>query len=361
MAVCRAAGRKHSIRKVMRILIDLSILKNVHCGLGQVALNYGYFFRDHYTPLADEQIYLLVPKAFVGAFGDKVKYIRARKIYRVLPWLIGIRFDVWHAIHQLSRYQPFANHYVLTVHDFNFMYEKTGPKTKKYLRMVQSKVDCAERVLAISQFAKTETEHFMQLGGKRVEVIYNGIERIDLKPEEAMPHVHQPYLFSIGEIKEKKNFHVLLDMMTRLPELQLYIAGKNNTPYADRIRMEILSRGITNVHLLGLVSEAQKTWLYRHCQTFVFPSLFEGFGLPVVEAMLFGKPVVCSNETSLTEIGGDHVTFFPKGYPADESAQLIATAALTPEQADKNRQYARSFTWERHMNSYLAIYREIGA
>ena len=361
MAVCRAAGRKHSIRKVMRILIDLSILKNVHCGLGQVALNYGYFFRDHYTPLADEQIYLLVPKAFVGAFGDKVKYIRARKIYRVLPWLIGIRFDVWHAIHQLSRYQPFANHYVLTVHDFNFMYEKTGPKTKKYLRMVQSKVDRAERVLAISQFAKTETEHFMQLGGKRVEVIYNGIERIDLKPEEAMPHVHQPYLFSIGEIKEKKNFHVLLDMMTRLPELQLYIAGKNNTPYADRIRMEILSRGITNVHLLGLVSEAQKTWLYRHCQTFVFPSLFEGFGLPVVEAMLFGKPVVCSNETSLTEIGGDHVTFFPKGYPADESAQLIATAALTPEQADKNRQYARSFTWERHMNSYLAIYREIGA
>ena len=345
----------------MRILIDLSILKNVHCGLGQVALNYGYFFRDRYTPLADEQIYLLVPKAFVGAFGDKVKYIRARKIYRVLPWLIGIRFDVWHAIHQLSRYQPFANHYVLTVHDFNFMYEKTGPKTKKYLRMVQSKVDRAERVLAISQFAKTETEHFMQLGGKRVEVIYNGIERIDLKPEEAMPHVHQPYLFSIGEIKEKKNFHVLLDMMTRLPELQLYIAGKNNTPYADRIRMEIISRGITNVHLLGLVSEAQKTWLYRHCQTFVFPSLFEGFGLPVVEAMLFGKPVVCSNETSLTEIGGDHVTFFPKGYPADESAQLIATAALTPEQADKNRQYARSFTWERHMNSYLAIYREIGA
>ena len=345
----------------MRILIDLSILKNVHCGLGQVALNYGYFFRDRYTPLADEQIYLLVPKAFVGAFGDKVKYIRARKIYRVLPWLIGIRFDVWHAIHQLSRYQPFANHYVLTVHDFNFMYEKTGPKTKKYLRMVQSKVDRAERVLAISQFAKTETEHFMQLGGKRVEVIYNGIERIDLKPEEAMPHVHQPYLFSIGEIKEKKNFHVLLDMMTRLPELQLYIAGKNNTPYADRIRSEILSRGITNVHLLGLVSEAQKTWLYRHCKAFVFPSLFEGFGLPVVEAMLFGKPVVCSNETSLTEIGGDHVTFFPKGYPADESAQLIATAALTPEQADKNRQYARSFTWERHMNSYLAIYREIGA
>ena len=76
--------------------------------------------------------------------------------------------------------------------------------------------------------------------------------------------------------------------------------------------------------------------------------------------MLFNKPVICSQETSLTEIGGDHVTFFPKGYPAEESAQLIAKASLTPEQEEKNQQYARSFTWERHMQVYLAIYRELG-
>lgn len=345
----------------MRILIDLSILKNVHCGLGQVALNYGYFFRDSYVPQHDEQIYLLVPNTFVGAFGNKVQYIVAHKIYRLFPWLIGIRFDVWHAIHQLSRFRPFARHYVLTIHDFNFMYEKSGSKTKKYLAMIRHKADQADRITAISYFAQSEIVHFLQLHDKSVQVIYNGLERIDLKPEEAMPEVQQPYLFSIGEIKEKKNFHVLLDMMTRLPELHLYIAGKNNTSYADRIRAEIESRQIKNVHLLGLVSEAQKTWLYRHCQAFVFPSLFEGFGLPVVEAMLFDKPVVCSNATSLTEIGGKHVTFFPHGYPAEESAQLIASAALTPAQAEANRQYARSFTWERHMQSYLAIYREIGA
>ena len=345
----------------MRILIDLSILKNVHCGLGQVALNYGYFFRDLYQPVEGEEIYLLVPKAFIGTFGDKVHYVQARKIYRIMPWLMWVRFDVWHAIHQLSRYRPFARHYVLTVHDFNFMYEKSGPKTQKYLRMIQRKADLADRITAISQFAKAETEHFLQLHGKSVQVIYTGIERIDLKPEEAMPQVQPPYLFSIGEIKEKKNFHVLLDMMTLLPKMHLYIAGKDNTPYADRIRAEIASRSITNVHLLGLVSEAQKTWLYRHCQAFVFPSLFEGFGLPVVEAMLFDKPVICSNATSLTEIGGEHVTFFPQGYPAQASAQLIQSAALTPEQAEKNRQYARSFTWDRHMQSYLTIYRELGA
>lgn len=85
----------------MKILIDLSILKNVNCGLGQVALNYGYYFRDTYTPIEGETVYLLVPKSFIGAFGDKVRYIQARKILRVFPFLTGIRFDVWHAIHQL--------------------------------------------------------------------------------------------------------------------------------------------------------------------------------------------------------------------------------------------------------------------
>ena len=342
----------------MRILIDLSILKNVHCGLGQVALNYGYFFRDRYQPREGETIYLLVPKQFMGAFGDKVRYIHAWKIYRVFPWLMGIRFDVWHAIHQLSRYTPFAKRYVLTVHDFNFLYEKSGPRTLKYSRMIQKKVNRADTIVAISEFAKQETERLMKLNGKPVQVIYNGIERIDLKPEQAVPAVQQPYLFSIGEVKEKKNFHVLLDMMTYLPEYHLYIAGKDATPYAERIRQTIAERGLNNVHLLGLVSEEEKVWLYRHCTTFVFPSLFEGFGLPVVEAMLFDKPVVCSHETSLVEIGGEHVTFFPKGYPAKQSADLIRKAALTDAQAKTNREYARSFSWQRHMDQYLTIYRK---
>ena len=356
--VWQCAGRAD--RNVKKILIDLSILKNVHCGLGQVALNYGYYFRDEYQPSEREQIYLLVPKSFVGAFGENVQYVVARKIYRVLPWLIGPWFDVWHAIHQLSRYKPFARHYLLTIHDFNFIYEKSGPKVMKYLNMVQRKVFRADRVFAISEFAKNETDGHVYVDEKQMlQVVYNGIERIDLKPEHPMVGVQQPYLFSIGEVKEKKNFHVLLDMMAYLPELQLYIAGKNNTPYADRIRADIATKGLTNVHLLGLVTEEEKVWLYRHCKAFVFPSLFEGFGLPVVEAMLFRKPVICSHETSLIEIGGDHVTFFPEGYPAKECAELIANAQLTPEQADANEQYARSFTWKKHMETYLSVYREI--
>ena len=348
----------------MRILIDLSILKNVHCGLGQVALNYGYFFRDSYTPQPNEQIYLLVPSRFVGAFGDKVKYIIAHKIYRVFPWLIGKRFDVWHAIHQLSRYRPVAKRYILTIHDFNFVYEKRGKKVEQYLKKIQKKAERAEKIVCISEFARQETKRYLQMGKKSIDVIYNGIERIDLQQELVPAQVapQKPYLFTIGECKEKKNFHVLLDIMQYLPQYQLYIAGNDHTEYADRMRATIAAKGIQNVHLLGLVSPQEKVWLYRHCAAFVFPSLFEGFGLPIVEAMLFRKPVICSQETSLIEIGGKHVQFFEKGYPPKESAELIERAMQN--KADRQEaayQYAISFSWEHHLSSYLLLYRTLAS
>jgi len=344
----------------MKVLIDLSILKNVHCGLGQVALNYGYYFKDQYVPVPDEEIYLLVPTAYMGAFSDKVHYIRARKIYRICPWLIGIRFDVWHAIHQLSRYKPFARKYILTIHDFNFVYEKEGAKVNSYLKKIQRKVDRADQIVAISKFAKEETKRYMSTD-KEVEVVYNGVERIEQKPQQERQDVVSPYLFSIGEVKDKKNFHVLIDMMQYLPEYQLYIAGRNTTPYAARILKEIEHKGVKNVHLLGLVSEAEKSWLYAHSEAFVFPSLFEGFGLPVIEAMLFKKPVICSNKTSLSEIGSDYVTFFKEAYPAKESAEQIRQAIQAYQQevqlAEKAYNYALGFNWQTHMQRYLDLYR----
>ena len=115
------------------------------------------------------------------------------------------------------------------------------------------------------------------------------------------------------------------------------------------------------MHLLGKVSAEEKVWLYRHCEAFVFPSLFEGFGLPVVEAMLFRKPVICSHETSLIEIGGKHVSFFEKGYPAEASAQLIRKTIdeCTDKRMEDAFAYATSFSWTNHMQAYLALYRSL--
>ena len=301
-----------------RILIDLSVLRNVNCGLGQVALNYGYYFRDEYQPREDEEITLMVPKKFMGAFGDNVKYVRSWKIYRIFPQWIAAKFDVWHAIHQLSRWNPNAWHYVLTIHDFNCVYEKQDPvRVNKYLTKIQRKVEWADRIVAISQFAKSETEKYTRLNGKSVDVIYNGIERIDLKPEEPVEGVVQPYLFTIGELKAKKNFHVLLGMMEHMPDKHLYIAGNNNTPYADEIRQEIAHRGLTNVHLLGLVSEAQKVWLYRHCEAFAIacsPSL----------SLLISSFIFMSADCVWTSVSEDSVALFEARQAVTETDMAAA-------------------------------------
>ena len=348
----------------MKILIDLSILKNPNCGLGQVALNYGYYYRDSYEPINGEQIFLLVPKNYVGLFGEKVKYIVAKKIYRIFPFLIGIKFDVWHAIHQLSRYKPYAKHYVLTIHDFNFVYEKSDNRSKvnKYLKKIQSKAERADKIVCISNFAKQETEKYLKLKGKTISVIYNGIERIDLQSGMQLHNVKTPYFFSIGEIKEKKNFHVLLDVMKLLPDYELYIAGNKSTAYAEQIENRIKQENISNVHLVGLVSQSEKVWLYENCSAFLFPSLFEGFGLPIVEAMLFKKAVVSSDRTSLPEIGKNYVAYFPHDFDAAKSAEIIKRTITEQNQQKMQSEfdYAASFSWKSHLNQYISLYRSLG-
>ena len=343
----------------MKILIDLSILKTPNCGLGQVALNYGRFFKDYYAAQPELDIYLLVPKQYIGAFGNNVKYIRARKIYRLMPWLTGIRFDVWHAIHQLSRFRPFCKHYILTIHDFNFVYEKSDSprKVKSYLAKIQHKVDRADRIVAISQFAKSETERYVKLNGKSVEVVYNGIERIDLHKAGKPKSVREPFFFTIGEVKEKKNFHVLLDMMRLMPDYHLYIAGNDSTEYAKELYRRLAAERLNNVHLLGIVSPAERVWLYSRCAAFLFPSLFEGFGLPVVEAMLFRKAIVCSGATSLSEIGGNYVSYFPADFAPEASVAVIRKALKTSNsRLNEAFKYACSFSWEEHMHKYINLY-----
>ncbi len=350
--------------KKKKVLVDLSILKNIYCGLGQVALNYGNYFKEHYGSDEEYELYLLVPKYMVGAFNNNVKYIVVRKIYKFLPFFLR-RFDVWHAIHQSSRFRPWSKktRYILSIHDFNFMYEKKGKKVNKYLRKIQRKINRADKIVCISHFAKEETEKYARLNGKEIEVIYNGVEQLNVSIEKRPLFVKddRPFFFTIGEIKKKKNFHVLLPLMKLFPEKELYIAGRKNTDYADFIERTIQEENLRNVHLVGVIANEERVWLYSHCEAFLFPSLFEGFGLPIIEAMSFGKPVFSSPKTSLKEIGGK-VAFFWDNFQPEEMKKRIDNHLESFNSSEdckqKARDYARSFSYDKHMEYYHKIYLE---
>jgi len=353
------------------VLIDLSALKDLFCGLGQVAATYGNYFRDNYKREASNcEITLLVPDAMFGKFGNEVNYLSSTRFLTRKFQFLFPHFDVWHSIHQLSRYRPRNKHtkIILTIHDLNYLYERTGHRKHRKHRQIQRKIERANQLVCISNFAKSEVENNLNLFGKECKVIYNHTEA--LKTQNAVEpkmDIKTPFFFSIGVIQKKKNFHVLLDLMKLMPEKQLYIAGKEvsdpkKNGYAQMIRKRIEDENIDNVKLVGPISQQEKIWFYQHCEAFLFPSLFEGFGLPVIEAMQFGKPVFCSQETSLKEIGSDYAYFW-QNFEAPQMKSIIDnnleafknnSAKISSELA-----YANSFTSNNHFESYIKLYETI--
>jgi len=346
-----------------KILIDLSILKHRNCGLGQVALNYGRFFEKHYYANDEYDLYVLLPKKMVGEFGSEINYVSANWFRKLFPFLLP-NFDIWHSIHQLSHFHPAYKHtkLILTIHDFNFMYEKTRSKSKRYLKKVQREIDRADKLICISNFSKSEAERFVNLNGKVIDVIYNGVEQFDLNNAKKPDFVKtlKPFFFSIGQIKKKKNFHVLLPLMKMLPEKELYIAGNKGTAYANEMCQIIESEQIINVHLVGEITDQERIWLYNNCEAFLYPSLFEGFGLPVIEAMSQGKPVFTTEETSLKEIGGGF-TYIWENFEAEYMKAVLIDGLSefysSPLKANEIIEYANSFSYEKHMEEYLKIYK----
>jgi glycosyltransferase involved in cell wall biosynthesis len=352
------------MQRKTKILIDLSSLGSVHCGFGQIAFNYGKIFSS--LSLDDIEFIFLVPKSYDGYYGDKVKYVVLKKIYKYFPFLLP-KVDVWHSVHQRCKTLRLARgtKYIFTIHDLNFLYEKAPSKIKKYLRRIQRGINRADIVTAISNFTADEVRNHLQLGTKPIKIIYNGVEQITGIKEEQPSFVKntgRPFFFTIGQIRRKKNFHVLLDVMKTFPNHDLYIAGENHRSYAVEINHRIEEEHIHNVFLSGICSQEEKIWLYSHCKAFLFPSLFEGFGLPVIEAMQFGKPVLAANSTSLPEICAGHAFLwdnFESEYLIRSIRQFVPEFYADPQKAEKEKEYARSLDYSKNIDAYINLYRSL--
>lgn len=306
-----------------------------------------------------------VPSSAQHVFGDGAKYIIQSPFHKLrLP-----AFDketIWHATHQGTDYYPFRHSgaVILSVHDLNFLHDADKPANRKknYLRALQKKVDRADAISCISQFTKVELQQYVHIGNKPVEVIYNGCN-ISINSEIKAPvqPISQPFLFTIGTCASKKNFHTLPALL-KGNEFYLVISGaETDKAYKQKIIEEARQQGVEKrVVFTGPVSEAEKRWYYQHCEAFVFPSLAEGFGLPVIEAMFFGKPVFLSNCTSLPEIGGEVAFYFDSFEP--EAMQWALSSGLNTYYRSSLKeqliQRAASFTWAKAAAAYWRLYKK---
>ncbi len=346
-----------------RILIDCERTKHPHTGLFHFCLQLGNALIRQ-VDRSREKLIFYVPRGQRSLFGLGEDYFFHRDFHKL--WIPRTRsFNVWHCTWQNSRLlpPPGDTRVVLTIHDLNFLVErKASPaKIKERLRQVQANIDRADRIVCVSQFTLSTVTAHLRLGDRPAEVIYNGCN-INEFPAFDRPRYRpaRSYLFSLGTVLPKKNFHVLPGLLAG-NDHELVIAGILNTDGGKIIGAEARRHGVQDrVHFVGPISEEEKSWYFRNCLAFVFPSVAEGFGLPVVEAMYYGKPVFLSDRTSLPEIGGSEAYYFTDFDSA--AMQEVFSQGMTDYRrqgkAEKIRQRALRFSWDQAALDYLTVYRK---
>ena len=295
----------------MKIILDCERMKYPHTGLFEYCQQLGNALKALKEP-KDELGFYLNPK-LRHHFDENELFFDQHSLQKFLfPRFKNI--DLWHTTYQLSRYIPRSSKIkrVLTVHDLNFLYEdKSAAKVKQYLQKHQKNIDLCDHIVAISEFTKQDILKHLTIGDKPISVIYNGCAAPQLFPETSPFYLpEKPFLFALGTINSKKNFHVLIPLLED-NDFELIISGKKEPDYAGKILSEAKKHGVEHrVKITGPVTDIEKCWYYQHCEAFLFPSLAEGFGIPPIEAMTFGKPVFLSDKTSLPEIGGEFAYYF---------------------------------------------------
>lgn len=347
------------------IIFDCERMKYEHSGL----YHFCYQLGNHLVENIDEEkekLTFFSPNKNTNLWNRQNRIMQNSMQKFWMPALDG--YDVWHATYQSSNYLPRRNKrikVVLTIHDLNFLYEEKNPKkTKKHLNHLQDNIDRSDAIICISEFCKKDVLNHCRVGDKPVYMIHNGNNHLSNPQLDSRSyHPKKPFLFSLGAICRKKNFHVLVPLLKFNRHLELLIAGVTQDrsylndiwSLARRLRVE------DNLRLLGSINESEKSWYYRNCYAFAFPSIAEGFGLPVAEAMSVGKPVFLSDRTSLPEIGSNAAFYFSDF--TETHMQNVFENGMQ-EYSSKNMEdaiieRANSFCWHKAAKQYIEVYRSL--
>ena len=297
-----------------------------------------------------------------------------------VPWvLLRERPDVFHAPHYVLP-PAIRCRSVVTIHDtIHLTFPQYLPNKLAYAYARASMWAAAHRshrILTVSEASKRDILRFFPVPPEKVVVVHNAIdERFSREPRpEDVERVRerfqlqQRFVLYVGNIKPHKNLERLIEAFHNLrrgdhDDLKLLIIGDQISKYPGLRRAVHLHKLHKHVRFLGYLPDETLAILYRLASVFVFPSLYEGFGLPPLEAMASGTPVVTSNVSSLPEVTGDAAVLVdPYDVGAIESGirRVLTEPALAAEMRRKGLLRAREFSWERSVAKTWEVYKEIG-
>lgn len=256
---------------------------------------------------------------------------------------------------------------VVTLHDLNFL--KHPEWYSRAFRAVYSFTALpglmgAARVVAISDYVRNEAIQRLGIESERVRRVYNGVR---FAPNGgSFAHSDVPYVLCVGSLQPHKNLirliHAFQQLRERNPQLELWIAGRPQEGFSEMPELWALL-GTPGLQMLGYLADSELQAAYANALAFCYPSLEEGFGLPMLEAMACGTVVVASNVSCLPEIAGGHAELVDPLSPDSIAAGLQKVLDLTPEQREKRvslgRSWAEGFSWQAAAWAYLSIYQEL--
>jgi glycosyltransferase involved in cell wall biosynthesis len=233
----------------------------------------------------------------------------------------------------------------------------------------------ADKILTVSEHTKKDLVKYLNIPPHKITTAYWGINKI-FKPQKPDAdffkkynfNPHKKYLLGVGGLHiARKNMRLLIEILPKLlrefPDLELIIAGYNKDSSPAALQKFIAKENLqTKIHLLTKVPDQDLCYLYNLASVFVFPSLYEGFGLPPAEAMSCGTPVVASNNSSLPEAVGDAGVLINPRNPAEiinAISRLLTDDHLRHALIEKGFAHIKKFTWQKYANDLYKTYEEL--
>jgi glycosyltransferase involved in cell wall biosynthesis len=260
---------------------------------------------------------------------------------------------------------------VTTIHDLTtirFDNPSKNPAVFKFKQQVYKKVikRVAQRsryIITGSLYVKKDVAHYTGISPDKIFVTHEAADKIS-EPAHAIPRLKdKKYVMYVGRATPHKNLDRLVDAFVVLkknnPDLMLAMAGKLDDNYRRLEARVTYKRMADSIVFTDMVSEGELKWLYMNTQAYIFPSLSEGFGLPGLEAMIHGAPVVSSNATCLPEIYGSAAHYFnPKSTfdMATKIGEVVNSAGLRGALIQKGRAQAAKYSWKTMAHQTLDIY-----
>jgi len=297
----------------------------------------------------------------------------------VLPWrLRRLRIDVLHSPHHTTPLLPCACRRVVTIHDLTFFLlpERYPPTRRLYFQvMTRLSARVADAIIVPSEAVRGDVMRLLRLPAERVFVIpeaagaaFHPQDAVAIEAVRRRYGLEEPFLLSVGSLEPGKNRERLLQALARLRarglKHGLVVAGQQawrhegEAPLARRLGLA------DSVRFLGHVPQADLPALYSAADLFVFPSLYEGFGLPALEAMACGTPVVASNVSALPEVVGDaalQVSPLDVEALADAMERLLRDDRLRADLRERGLEQARQFSWEKAARQTVEVYHRVVA